>query len=124
MNIILKGTTRIVIKFKKIVIKIPNFLYCWEHFIKGLLSNINENKTWFGSSIKDSYTYQGRHLICPVLWCSWGGWILIMKKANEINRIDWDSIDISEHKKYFEGDDTISNYGYLNNKVVKIDYGN
>lgn len=118
-----KGSTRLVFVFKNIVIKIPNFTYSWYHFIQGILANINENKTWQYSNIKNSTTYQFKHLLCPVKYCSWGGWFLIMPTVNLLKEEDWENItDISEYKKYFGGDDVISNYGYLNNKLVKIDY--
>lgn len=117
-----KGVTRIVFILKHVVIKIPKFTCQWEHFIKGLLANISENKTWKYNS--GEYESGKSHLLCPVVWCSWGGWILVMKKVDRCLQYDeWDKWDISEHRKHFEGDDTVSNYGILNNKLVKIDYG-
>lgn len=121
-----RGCTRLVIESKNVVIKIPNFTYSWEHFIKGILGNINEVKTWRIANIKDSHTYDYRHLICPIVWSSWGSWVLIMKRVKTLSFDEWDKIedvDISMHKKYFEGDDTMSNYGFLDGKIVKIDYG-
>ena len=116
INLNRKGVTRLVFEFDNFVIKIPNFTYSWQHFLKGILANIQEYTTWSWS--KDE-------LLCPVLWCSWGGWFLIMKKAKTYSFDEWDNIevDISNHIKYFPGDDTMSNYGYLNDKLVKIDYG-
>jgi len=116
------GITRIVIEFSSFVVKIPRFTYSWEHFLKGIVASINENKTWKYNSGKYERGYS--HLLCPVLWCSWGGWILIMKKVDYcLTYRDYDKFNISKHKKHFKGDDTVSNYGILQGKLVKLDYG-
>lgn len=120
MRITLKGVTRIVIILKKVVIKIPNFTCQWDHFLKGLIGNIHESKTWRYNSGK--YESGTSHLLCPVLWCSWGGWILVMKRAVPLTQDLWETTFIPEHKRHYPGDDTLSNYGYLNGCLVKIDY--
>lgn len=116
-----RGCTRLVIVLKTKVIKIPNFTYSWLHFVKGIVANFNENTTWKYNNLINRCDKS--YLLCPVVWCSWGGWVLVMERAEIINREDWDNINIEEHIKYFAGDDTLGNYGILNNKVVKIDYG-
>jgi hypothetical protein len=116
-----KGVTRIVIEFKKVVVKIPNFTCQWSHFLRGIIGNISENQTWKWNSGK--FEKGTSHLLCPIIWCSWGGWILVMKKAKPVTREQWEIItDISEFKKHFGGDDTMSNYGYCENRLVKLDY--
>lgn len=119
------GVTRIVVEFDNVVWKIPNFTGSWLNFLKGLVANIQENKTWKWNSGK--YEKGTSYLLCPVLFCCMGGWILIMKKAEKVFSYDefW-SMDlklIDEHLSNFPGDDTAPNYGVLNNKIVKIDYG-
>lgn len=114
MTINRQGVTRIVLVFKSFVIKIPNFSYRWDHFLLGVIGNIRENKTW-------KYNEDKRNLLCPVLWCSWGGWILIMKRASvckwneDIDYEPWVTAGLG-------GDDKPSNYGKINGKIVKIDY--
>lgn len=120
MKISLKGVTRIVIVFKNVVIKIPNFTCQWDHFLKGIIGNINENKTWKYNS--GAFEKGTSYLLCPVIWCSLGGWILIMKRAVPLTIDQWETTYIPEHKKHFPGDDTLSNYGYLSGRLVKIDY--
>lgn len=116
-----KGVTRLVLEFNTVVIKIPNFTCQWSHFLRGLIGNISEGLTWRYNSGK--YENGTSYLLCPVLWTSWGGWLLVMKKARPITIEHWETItDISEFKKHFGGDDTKSNYGYYNNRLVKIDY--
>lgn len=121
MKINRKGVTRIVIELNKVVIKIPNFTCQWSHFLRGLIGNISENQTWKWNSGK--FEKGTSHLLCPVIWCSYGGWILIMRKVDELiteeNRTQW---NCEEHTKHFQGDDSISNYGILNGRLVKIDY--
>lgn len=122
-----KGVTRIVIMLPDVVIKIPNPTYSWANFIRGILANINESRTYRYAQIPGSYAYDYLHLLCPVVWCSWGGWVLIMKRAEPITATVMGECGnkpgIAEHKRVFPGDDTQSNYGILNNRVVKIDYG-
>lgn len=121
MKINLTGCTRIVFEFKNVVIKIPKPVF-WSHFLTGLISNMAENKTWKWNSGK--YERGKSYLLCPVIWSSWGGWILIMKKVDRV--LDWDEdnkYDLSEHIKHFPGDDKVKNYGLLKGQIVKIDYG-
>jgi hypothetical protein len=121
MKVNMIGCTRIVFEFKNFVVKIPKFTHQWSHFLMGLISNMDESKTWKWNSGK--YEKGTSYLLCPVLWCSWGGWILIMKKATMLTSEDWQTTFIPEHKKHFGGDDKLANYGYFNGKVVKVDYG-
>lgn len=122
MKINLMGCTRIVFIFKKIVIKIPNFTVQWDHFLKGLLANMNEGDTWEWNSGQYEKGYS--HLLCPVVWRSWGGWVLVMRRAVPLTIEDWEKLDdFTEWKEHFPGDLTISNFGYYEGRVVKIDYG-
>lgn len=125
ISISTKGVTRIVFIFNSFVIKIPKFTNhnnTWSFFLRGIIANISEHQTWKWNSGK--YESGQSHLLCPVIWCSWGGWILIMKRAKVFTWDEWDAMEYSndEHMKYFKGDDTISNYGVFENRLVKIDY--
>ncbi len=123
------GATRLVIILNNHVIKIPNFTYSYHHFIKGILANLNEASTW---DIISKYTPYKAYLLCPVTF-SFAGIILIMKKANvekHINELRSSPIDIPLKQLYkpwinngLGGDDKPDNYGYLNDRLVKIDYG-
>jgi len=121
------GCTRVVLVFESYVLKIPRFTYSWSHFLKGLLANMQERDCWKWNSGK--YEKGDSHLLCPVIWGSWGGWLLIMKRADVKRHLDE---VYKEKRKYcyatiinagFGGDDKPENYGYLNNKLVKVDYG-
>lgn len=116
------GVTRLVFVLNDRVIKIPNFTCQWSHFLSGLLANMRESKGWKWNS--GVYERGYSRLLCPVIWASWGGWILVMKRVDYI--MTWEDegkYDISEHINQFPGDDKIVNYGLLSGKVVKFDYG-
>lgn len=115
MKINNRGITRLVLEFNKIVIKVPR-PKIWRHFIIGLLANIDEYQTWSYSEYKE--------YLCPVLWISLGGWILVMRKVDRILKdSEYDLMIVSKAKEHFPGDDKVENYGWLNNKLVKLDYG-
>lgn len=119
-----KGVTRLVLELKTVVIKFPNPICQWSHFLKGLLANPNESRVYKCASTPGSITYNHRHLLCPVRWCSWGGWILVMTRVDRVMEMDeYDKYPMSEFLDYFPGDDTVSNYGILNGNLVKLDYG-
>lgn len=140
MEINRRGITRIVFVFKKVVVKIPNFSYSWSHFLKGLIANIDEGRCWRYNSGK--YEKGKSHLICPVIWTSWGGWILVMQRADmklweqTVKEHYPEPDDCHDRAKYqeklyktwieagFGGDDKDDNYGYLKGKLVKVDYHN
>lgn len=124
MRINRTGTTRIIIEMDGVVVKIPNILHSWQTFVRGLLSNIDENQTWLFNTGK--YEQGKSRLLCPILWCSWGGWVLIMKRVDRVLSHDeyWKLHPdmLKDHLKCFPGDDTGPNYGYISGELVKIDY--
>ena len=120
MHINRQGITRIVFVFHFFVVKIPN-IFNYLHCIKGLLANIQETNTYRWNSGK-YYTWKCS-LLCPVFWASWGGWIIVMKRARVLTKEEFESADTRLHREHFYGDDKFNNYGYIDNRVVKIDYG-
>lgn len=117
MRIDRKGITRTVFLIGDYAIKIPNFRYQWNHFLQGLLANINEAKTW---------RLNKSELLCPVIWASWGGWILVMRRAVPCKWLDEGGEEIDYSKwivEGFGGDDKPCNYGIINGKTIKLDYG-
>lgn len=120
MGIELAGCTRVVITCGRVVIKVPKPRY-WKHFLSGLLANMGERDTWRWNS--GPFESGKSHLLCPVLWASWGGWLLVMRRVDRVLDWDEDHTDVTEHMRYFPGDDKVRNYGMLDGRVVKIDYG-
>ena len=142
MKVNRRGVTRIVFIFKNVVVKIPNFTYSWKHFLIGITNNIQEKEMWramvcVGNEFKTPPSkYFGNYilmsdLLCPVRWASWGGWILIMEKADVEKHIE-EVRSLNPGCPYFsysdwknnglDGDDKPDNFGYYKNRLVKIDY--
>lgn len=98
--------------------KVPNFLDGWSLFLRGLLANMQERQ--IGRSALAG--------ICPVLFSTIGGWVVVMPRARVMTREEFLSFDPgafcnrddysipSEHKE--------NSFGYLHGEVVAIDYGN
>lgn len=118
-----RGATRIVFIFKQFVIKIPN-IQEYRLFLNGLLANLQEKE----------FSKMNRSDLCHVKFCTKFGLILIMNKAEEldIKNIDWlifkeqleSKYENDQMKEFILSDSKPSNWGYINNKLVKIDYGN
>jgi len=122
------GCTRYVFLTKKYAIKIPQFRYGWRLFLHGLLAN--QQEVLF-STLKDER-------MCPVLFHIPGGWMLVMPRCTPLTEEEFYNLDIY---KFWERDDIqwpgpdykkaivpVENkedsFGWYNNKIVAIDYGN
>src|SRR5207247_1380225 len=82
-----KGTTRTVLLIGNYAIKIARFWtnykgHKWKMFLRGILANIDED-FWYNVSYK-------KHKLCPVKWKSLFGIILIMERAKELKKLDYD----------------------------------
>lgn len=124
MKIEWRGCTRIVFLLNEVVVKVPNFTVCWRHFLQGILANMGERDTYRWNS--GQYESGKSHLLCPVVWASWGGWVLVMKRAIPFTYLDEEGHEMDYSKWIvagFGGDDKPDNYGKLNGQVVKLDYG-
>ncbi len=119
------GATRRVFIFKNFVVKIPNTQE-YKLFICGILANLQE-KLWSGCHPD----------LAKVLWCSPLGLVLIMERAitlstDELREFDWLKFKEDLEEKYKDDDlgefmlsDTKpDNWGYVGDRLVKIDYGN
>lgn len=107
---ILKGTMRRVFVFKNIVIKIPLNL-------KGYLANMNEIYNW--------YKYkQYKEYLCPIIFHDLLGLMLVMKRVQPVYDLDEYDISFMDYTIPVFNDIKRNNFGLLNGKLVKIDYGN
>lgn len=102
----------------------PSLLNGWHNFIFGLLANMNEATVWDIATLPqhaDNGQFVGQsHLLCPVLWRSWGGWVLVMRRCEPVSH-DFDLTPWEE--ACLDGDDKLENYGLLDGHIVKLDYG-
>lgn len=110
MKLIRHGTFRLVLLAGRLAIKMPR-LWPWRCLLHGLLSNMNE-RLW-----KD---YEDNRRLCPVLWCVWGGWLLVMRRAESLpadTEIDWSMFD------GLPCDRKLENVGLFEGRRVLLDYG-
>ena len=111
MKIITTGKTRFVILINRKAIKIPYLTRRLRTFVSGIRSNRVERTIW--KQTMDEHLF-------PVLFSSSTGLFLVMPQAEKYC--------IGDAKQYlpgykFLGDDESCNYGYLNGKICKLDYG-
>ena len=115
-----QGATRKVFVFKKVVVKIPTIIE-YRLFLNGILANLQEK------------SFSGIHSdLAKVKFCDKLGLILIMEKvdvlSNDINWLDFNNSLKEKYKNdklkdFLLSDCKPSNWGYINNHLVKVDYG-
>lgn len=126
MKLIKTGSTRRVLLVGKYAIKIPSF-YSYRHFLQGLLANEQESH-W-------SIAFKWTKKLCPVLWHSWGYFMIVMPRVKvltdqECREGKIDQIKIDDFLIIEKGEDGVfpaekksDSFGWLNGKLVIIDYG-
>lgn len=102
------GITRTVFLTKRFAIKIPTFR-SWQLFLTGLLANMQEAFWW------EATNHDQR--LCPVIFSVVGGWLVIMRRAEPAEEVDYSRFD------GLPLDPKPTNFGTLNGKTVMIDYG-
>ena len=111
-----KGVTRIVFILGSIVIKIPNFLYGHQNFLRGCLENWSERKFTKDFKDFDYYAYK----ICPTLFSTWFGLLSIQPRAIVLKReLTNDEI---KYFKYVTSETKLANFGYYEGRLVCLDY--
>lgn len=115
-----KGTTRTVFLISSYAIKIPrfwhssSFVHKWKMFLRGILANMDEHFWWKCAWQKDK--------LCPIIWRSPLGFILIMKRADNLNEKEYDKEKFEKYFKNLPLDNKIVNFGKIKDKIVLIDY--
>ena len=116
------GCTRYVFLTRRYAIKVPQFKYEWRHFLLGLLANMQEVSLY---TTKDSR-------LCPILFYILGGWLIVMPRCKPISREDFMNLDIHKFwtsdidekaEWYIPVENKQDSFGWLNNKIVALDYG-
>lgn len=114
-----KGVTRIVFVFKKFVIKIPNFTYSHGNFLSGCSANWDERK--YTKAFYKCKDCNWNNKVAPTYYSSWFGLLNIQPRVKILNR-DLTEEEIIYFKESNIEDLKSENFGYLNNKLVCIDY--
>lgn len=113
------GSTRIVFLIGKLAIKVPNFT-SWYLFLQGLLANRQER----------IFSRTGWVQLCPIIASVPGGWIIVMKRAKVLTEDEFYKykgiIKFLTTKKTYSipAEMKPDSFGWLNGKLVVVDYGN
>lgn len=110
------GATRHAILVGRYALKVPNVRNGWEMFLCGILGNIQEQK------------FSGSDLIfCPIVFSIWGGWFNVMRRASPMSEDDFDRLVTDDfmqsHSMIVPCEIKVSSFGYIEGKVVCVDYG-
>lgn len=97
-------------------IKIPNFRYCHRHFLQGCYANWSERQSTRATR-NDPGMFSK---IAPTLFCTWFGLLSIQRRAEPLDR----NLTLMEIGQFtpWTTDLKKENFGYLNGKIVCIDY--
>jgi len=108
------GSTRTVFLVGNFAIKVPSFVQ-WSLFLQGLLANINETKF---SKVKIFNN------LCPVVFSIPGGFLNVMPLCQPITMTDF-KYHMVEIKNFgVEVEPKLDSFGWLEGKIVAVDYGN
>lgn len=116
---IYKGSSRWVFVVSSIAVKIPSFT-SYRSFLWGLIANMNEVKFWNYANMK--------HKLCPITFYVPFGLLVVMPKVKVLTKGDGIGNDyllsfcICENGK-IPAETKLDSFGFLNNKLVCIDYG-
>jgi hypothetical protein len=89
-------------------------------FLLGLLANIQER----------TFSKCGWPELCPVLFSIPGGWIVVMRRAIILTKMEWDDIAYQDLREFLEKPNYVvpaelkrDSFGWLNGRLVVVDYG-
>jgi len=113
-----KGATRWVLFIGKFAFKFPS-LFGWKQFLWGLLANMQEKEF---SKIKNM-----KNKLCPVIFSLPLGFLIVMPKIQilkegELTKEELIIFCISE-EFLVPAELKYDSFGYLNGKLVAVDYG-
>jgi hypothetical protein len=115
------GCTRKVFLVGKWALKVPTF-YSQDAFLHGCLANLQERACWMIREI--------RPLLAPVVACMPLGLLLVMRRCepmlselteSEAKRFFYDCVKETGYSVPVE--DKPSSFGYLDGRLVAVDYG-
>lgn len=112
------GVTRHVVLWRSWAFKAPRVNFGWRLFLQGLLANMQERT--FGRA--------GWPTLCPVVWSMPGGWLTIMRRARPLTDAEADGFDFGaliSHPDYpAPAEPKPDSFGWIDGRVVAVDYGN
>lgn len=112
------GCTRIVLLVGTWAIKLPNFTSGWKLFLTGLLANMQERN--FGRTRWPEF--------CPLLFSLPGGWLIVMRRVREMTQAEFLAFDSEtwavQPDYHVPCEHKANNFGWLDGRIVCLDYGN
>lgn len=125
--VIRKGGMRFVILTSKYAIKFP-LLTSMDSFLSGWLANDKEYQ-WTGCIL----SARGKLPLCPVIWRSWLSFVIVMPRCLPVRNERLFGVDLEGlcaiarrenniAETFIRWDAHAGNFGYLNGRLVKIDY--
>lgn len=108
------GASRFVILSGRLAVKVPH-PGSWRRFLHGLLAN--DQEALFGRS--------GWPELCPVVFSLPGGFLLVMRRAkpcSDADALDFDALT-NRPDYVIPAEPKPSSWGWLDGRVVAIDYG-
>lgn len=111
------GVTRTVVLVGRWALKFPSMCE-WRLFLLGLLANMQEAR----------FSRAELPELCPVLWSIPGGWLIVMPRVREMTSDEFESFDvgafINKETYVVPVERKPDSFGWLDGRVVAIDYGN
>ena len=110
-----RGASRTVLLARGYAIKVPN-TRGWRLFLSGLLGNMQER----------AFSRTGWKELCPVLWSDPWGFVVVMPECEPLAK----NLDDKSYQNFVTRavgrvpvEHKRSSFGYLNGKLVAVDYG-
>lgn len=111
------GVTRRVLLIWSWAIKVP-VMTQWRLFLLGLLANMQE-ALW---------SKTGWPELCPVIWSTPGGFLLIMRRARVLTDEEFLVLNLEQWVQrpnyLIPAEIKSDSFGYLDGRLVAVDYGN
>lgn len=110
------GSSRTVVLVGNLAIKFPRW-DIWRNFLWGLLNNMQET----------SFSKMNKPELCPVLFSLPGGFLVVMRRAVALDTQQWEGLDVDRWRKREDYtipvEDKWDSFGFLNGRIVAVDYG-
>lgn len=113
-----KGVTRVTFSIWRYVVKVPRLKNGHLLFLEGCLSNWKErNYCKMMKELEDYY-----NLVAPSLFCSWFGIIQVQKRC-VVNYTELTESQLAFFEAVRGGESKPNNFGFINGRMVCLDYG-
>ena len=107
------GTTRTVFLIGRHAIKVPALVE-WRLFLKGLLANMQEVRLHSIDPVN----------LCPAKTVLPGGFAIVMPRCSPVTRVEFEEYDVLKQKIAVPVEAKMDSFGWLESRIVAVDYGN